>query len=307
MSELENMTQYKEKATDFELLEKIASKMSDENYIKEAEQRYKERISEEFDKLITDTKDPEERIAREALRRSNSLNIPKEIRDVLIELITHSYNQYRAGQKNISVGLFDYPVLMAADILLYDADLVPVGEDQIQHVELTRDLAKRFNHNFGQTFKIPEAKTLKAGARIMGLDNPLKKMSKSGTSENDCLYLLDEPEKAYKKIMRATTDSGNEIKYDKENKPGVSNLLTIYSLLTDKDIKILEKEYKGKGYGDFKKDLAEIVKSFLTDFQKKWYKINNKIVLNILKDGSKKLQKQATAKLKITKEKIGII
>ncbi len=210
------------------------------------------------------------------------------------------------GEENVGVGLFDYPVLMAADILLYDADVVPVGEDQVQHVELTRDLAKRFNSKFGETFKIPEAETLKEGARIMGLENPLKKMSKSQGGEANCIYLLDDPAKAAKKIMKATTDSDGEVRYDKKNKPGISNLLTIYSLLADKKISDLEKEYSGRGYGDFKRDLAEIVKSFLTNFQDKYHNIDNKFILNLFEKNRNILNISSLKKIKKVKIKIGI-
>lgn len=209
--------------------------------------------------------------------------------------------------ENVSVGLFDYPVLMAADILLYDTDVVPVGDDQVQHVELTRDLARRFNNNFGQTFKIPEAKVLKQGARIMGLDDPTKKMSKSAKSEYNYIALTDDPEFAAKKIMKATTDSEGVVKYDTANKPGVSNLLVILSLLTDKKIDVLEKEFAGQGYGDFKKAVAEEVKSFLTKFQKRYHNINYKDVKKILEKGGKKLSKIATAKIDEVKKKIGIV
>lgn len=216
------------------------------------------------------------------------------------------YKDKAAKQQNVGVGLFDYPVLMAADILLYNTDLVPVGDDQVQHVELTRDLAKRFNSQFGQTFKVPEYKIRKEGARIMGLDDPTKKMSKSAESEYNYIALTDDPEKAAKKIMKAATDSGSGVKLDWENKPGISNLLTIYSLLADKKITDLEAQYAGKGYGDFKKDLAEITRAFLTKFQKRYYSIDNKKVLKILADGAKKLKKPAKDKIKEVKRRIGI-
>lgn len=213
----------------------------------------------------------------------------------------------KAGQeKNVSVGLFDYPALMAADILLYDADAVPVGDDQAQHVELTRTLAKRFNDKFGQTFKIPELKIRKQGARIMGLDDPTKKMSKSAKSPANYIALLDNPEEAVKKIMRATTDSGNQIKYDFKNKPGISNLLAIYSLLENIEIKKLEEKYKGKGYGDFKKDLAEAVKSFLINFQKRYYNISNSKIEKLFKNNKIKIQKLTSKKMREVKNKIGI-
>lgn len=224
-----------------------------------------------------------------------------------LENMTQYKDKSKNGEENVGVGLFDYPVLMAADILLYDTDVVPVGEDQVQHVELTRDLAKRFNSNFGEVFKIPKAEVLKTGARIMGLDNPLKKMSKSEGGESNCIYLLDDPEKAAKKIMRATTDSDAEVRYDKENKPGISNLLVIYSILSGKKISDLEKEFSGKGYGDFKKGLAETVKSFLTNFQNKYHNISDEEIEEILRNGAKDMVKIAKNKVDSAKSKIGIL
>jgi len=214
----------------------------------------------------------------------------------------------KAGDKeeNAGVGLFDYPVLMASDILLYNTDVVPVGEDQKQHVELTRELARRFNHDFGELFKIPEAKVLKEGARIMGLDDPTKKMSKSAKSEYNYIALTDDPAKASKKIMRAETDSGSDVKYDVKNKPGISNLLVIYSLLAKESIKSLENKYEGKGYGDFKKDLAEVVKQFLTEFQTKYNSISDKQVQEILDEGKKRARPIAEETLKNVKKKIGV-
>jgi len=211
------------------------------------------------------------------------------------------------NQENVSVGLFDYPVLMAADILLYNTDAVPVGEDQKQHVELCRDLAKRFNHQFEETFKIPEVILRKEGARIMGLDDPSKKMSKSAASVANYIALNDEPDKAAKKVMRSVTDSGSEIKFDQTNKPAISNLLTIYSLLSHKTIKELEGHYIGKGYGDFKKDLAEVVKNFLIEYQKKYNSYGDEQIKKILKDGSKKVKPIAEEVLMRVKNKIGIV
>ncbi|MGP6177613.1 tryptophan--tRNA ligase [Microbacterium sp. A196] len=167
----------------------------------------------------------------------------------------------RFGQDSTSVGLFTYPVLMAADILLYQSELVPVGDDQKQHVELTRDLAERFNKRFGSTFTIPKPVIQKDTARIYDLQNPTSKMSKSAESDAGVLWLLDEPSKSAKKIMRAVTDADGTVRYDRENKPGVSNLLTIYAALSGRQVGAIEDEYAGRGYGDFKKDLAEIVTS----------------------------------------------
>ena len=165
----------------------------------------------------------------------------------------------KEGTDKASVGLFTYPILMAADILLYQAAKVPVGEDQRQHVELTRNLAQRFNHRFGETFVVPEPHILKATAKIYDLQNPTAKMSKTGSSPNGVLDLLDDPKKAAKKIRSAVTDSGSEVRFDPAEKPGIANLLTIYSVLADKAIAELEREYDGRGYGDLKKDLAEVV------------------------------------------------
>ncbi|MGP6172122.1 tryptophan--tRNA ligase [Microbacterium sp. A204] len=167
----------------------------------------------------------------------------------------------RFGQDSTSVGLFTYPVLMAADILLYQSELVPVGDDQKQHVELTRDLAERFNKRFGSTFTIPKPVIQKDTARIYDLQNPTSKMSKSAESDAGVLWLLDEPSKSAKKIMRAVTDADGTVRYDRENKPGVSNLLTIYAALSGRQVGAIEDEYAGRGYGDFKKDLAEFVTS----------------------------------------------
>lgn len=209
-------------------------------------------------------------------------------------------------QENVGVGLFDYPVLMAADILLYNTDAVPVGDDQVQHVELTRTLAQRFNRDYGQVFKIPEAAVRKQGARIMGLDDPTKKMSKSASSPANYIALTDTPETAAKKIMRAVTDSGSEIKFDPKGKPAISNLMTIYSLLSDTSIKELEKKYKDKGYGDFKKDLAEVVKNFLVEFQIKYNSFKDDDVKQILKEGAEKIRPIAQETLKKVKKNLGI-
>lgn len=223
-----------------------------------------------------------------------------------LKKMTQFKDKAGADQENVSVGLFDYPVLMAADILLYQTDAVPVGEDQKQHVELCRELAKRFNHQFGTTFKIPEVLLRKEGARIMGLDDPSKKMSKSATSPANYIGLTDAPEIAVKKIMRAVTDSGAEVKYDKAAKPAIANLLTIYSLLADKSIKDLEKQYQDKQYGDFKKDLAEVVKTFLINYQQKFNSFTDEQVRKILKDGAKKVQPTATKVLNQTKTRLGL-
>jgi tryptophanyl-tRNA synthetase len=213
----------------------------------------------------------------------------------------------KAGEsENVSIGLFDYPVLMASDILLYQTDLVPVGEDQKQHIELTKTIAKRFNNEYDNVFKIPEPLIKKEGARIMGLDDACKKMSKSARSEFNYIALLDEPERARKKIMKAVTDSEGAIKYDIEKKPAVSNLLTIHSLLSDYSIKDLENKYKGKGYGDFKKDLSELVVKFLKDFQDKYNSIDDKEVEQLLEKGARELKPIANKTLDNVKKELGL-
>ncbi|MFJ4037604.1 tryptophan--tRNA ligase [Microbacterium sp. NPDC090007] len=167
----------------------------------------------------------------------------------------------RYGTDATNVGLFTYPVLMAADILLYQTDVVPVGDDQKQHIELTRDLAERFNQRFGQTFTVPTPVIQRETARIYDLQNPTSKMSKSAESDAGVLWLLDDPAASAKKIMRAVTDSEGAVRFDREAKPGVSNLLVIYAALTGREIASIEDEYAGRGYGDFKKGLAEVVVS----------------------------------------------
>lgn len=223
-----------------------------------------------------------------------------------LERMTQFKDKAKQHKENINMGLFDYPVLMAADILLYDTQVVPVGEDQKQHVELARDLAERFNSQFGKTFVIPEPLIKKEGARIMGLDDPTKKMSKSATSPNNYIALLDSPAVAAKKIARAVTDSGNTIKSGAD-KPALSNLLTIYSLLSGQSIKNIEKEYIDKRYSDFKKGLTEVVVNFLSDFQAKFNALDDNKVKTILADGADKARALAEKKMADIKTKMGLI
>ncbi len=175
----------------------------------------------------------------------------------------------KQGSDTTSVGLFTYPILQAADILLYQADAVPVGEDQRQHLELTRDLAQRFNTRFGPTFTVPSPYIVRDTAKITDLQDPTSKMSKSASSPNGIIELLEEPSRSAKKIKSAVTDTGREILYDEENKPGISNLLTIYAALTGRTIDELLEQYDGRGYGDLKKDLAEIVVEFVKPIQER--------------------------------------
>jgi tryptophanyl-tRNA synthetase len=173
----------------------------------------------------------------------------------------------KGGEGAASVGLFTYPILQAADILLYRPEYVPVGEDQRQHLELTRDLAQRFNHRYKKTFRLPEPYILKSTAKILDLQNPAIKMSKSNSSVGGIIEMLDDPKASAKKIRSAVTDSGSEVRFDPEEKPGVSNLLTIYSALSDRSIEDLVAAYDGKGYGSLKGDLADVVVDFVTPFR----------------------------------------
>jgi tryptophanyl-tRNA synthetase len=210
------------------------------------------------------------------------------------------------GKESVLVGLFDYPVLMAADIILYDTQLVPVGKDQKQHIELARELAQRFNYKFGETFVIPEAYTKKESENIMGLDDPTKKMSKSAKSEYNYIALSDDAETVRKKIKKAVTDSGSEIVYS-DDKPALKNLINIYSLLDNKTPKEVETLFVGKGYADFKSALAEVIIQFLEPFQKRMAELSDEKVLKILEDGAKKVQSIAKKKLEEVKKKIGFI
>jgi tryptophanyl-tRNA synthetase len=210
------------------------------------------------------------------------------------------------SRESASVGLFDYPVLMAADILLYDTQVVPVGEDQLQHIEITRTLAKRFNTKFGETFVVPEPYVQKEGMRIMGLDDPAKKMSKSAASAYNYIALTDDAEMVRKKIKKAVTDSGTEIVYS-DDKPALQNLINIYSLLADKKPAEIVKMYAGKGYSDFKKDLAEIIIAFLEPFQERLAELSDEKVLEILHQGAAKVRPLAKAKLDEVKKRVGFV
>lgn len=210
---------------------------------------------------------------------------------------------------NINAGLFTYPALMAADILLYQADLVPVGEDQMQHLEITRDLAERFNKLYGKTFVIPEGYVRKSSSRIMGLQDPRSKMSKSATNLNDVIFLEDEPEVIMKKFKKAVTDSENIVRFDPENKPGVSNLMQIYSAITSKNMQEIEKEFEGSGYGNFKAKVAESVIEKLLPIQKKYKELleNPEYLKEIYTQGAENARKLASKTLNDVKERIGII
>ena len=217
------------------------------------------------------------------------------------------YKQKSHGAESAPTGLFMYPVLMAADILLYDTDIVPVGNDQKQHIELTRDLAIRINNKYGETFVVPEGRFMKAGARVMALDDPTSKMSKSAPNEMSRISLLDEPNKIKKAIMRSTTDSEGVIRFDIENKPGISNQLSIYSAFSGKTIEQLEKDYEGSGYGQFKKDLVEVAVDALTPIRERFNEIrNSQELLDVMKNGAERANAIAEPVVKRAKDRFGL-
>jgi tryptophanyl-tRNA synthetase len=214
----------------------------------------------------------------------------------------------RDGAERTSVGLFTYPILQAADILLYDADRVPVGEDQRQHVELTRNLAQRFNHRFGATFVVPEPHIVRETAKILDLQNPTKQMSKS-LGGSGCLSLLDDPAASAKKIRSAVTDTGREVVFDPEHKPGVSNLLTIHSALTGTPVAELEQRYAGAGYGDLKKDVAQVYTDFAGPFRDKVAALmaDSGTLDDILAQGAIRARAVAAPKLEQVYERVGFL
>jgi tryptophanyl-tRNA synthetase len=210
-------------------------------------------------------------------------------------------------EENVSVGYFDYPVLMASDILLYQTDLVPVGEDQKQHLELTRDIAFRFNRDYGETFVVPDAFIPKVGARIMSLADPIKKMSKSDEeSEAGCIMLLDNDDAVRRKFKRAVTDSGTEIKFEAD-RPAINNLLTIYHLLTDKSAEEIEAHFSGKGYAKLKEELADVTIEFLKPFQERVRAIDDDKLDQILAHGAERAQAIARPTLEKAKANMGLI
>jgi tryptophanyl-tRNA synthetase len=215
----------------------------------------------------------------------------------------------RQGAAAASVGLFTYPILQAADILLYRPHYVPVGEDQRQHLELTRDLAQRFNSRYKKTFRLPEPYILKATAKITDLQDPTAKMSKSASSPSGIVEMLDDPKRSAKKIRSAVTDSGSEVRFDPEGKPGVSNLLTIYSALTGRGIDDLVASYAGRGYGDLKGDLAEVVVEFVTPFRDRTLELleDRTYLADVLRRGAEQAGTVAEATLRDVYDRVGFL
>ena len=218
----------------------------------------------------------------------------------------HQFKEKSKNKENFTAGLFTYPVLMASDILIYDTDYVPVGIDQKQHVELARDIAIRFNNKYGDTFKVPEPVISSTCTKIMDLITPTKKMSKSSENQNGVIRLLDDPEIIRKKIMKATTDSESIVRFDEENKPGISNLINIYSAFTNKSIDEIENEFKDANYGTFKKCVCDVVIEELSKIREKYFEyLNSDIIDKILEEGRQKSRMYAKAKYEAVKNKIG--
>lgn len=210
---------------------------------------------------------------------------------------------------NINSGLFTYPVLMAADILIYNADLVPVGDDQRQHLEIARTIAERFNSIYGETFKMPQAYIGKNSARIKGLQNPLAKMSKSAKDPNDKILLNDEPDVIIKKIKKAVTDSENVVRYDVENKPGISNLMSIYGVINNKNMDEIEQEFRGKNYGEFKVAVGEAIVEKLKPLQTRYNELisNKDMLMDIVRKGDIKAKEKTEPLLREVHRKIGLV
>jgi tryptophanyl-tRNA synthetase len=223
-----------------------------------------------------------------------------------LERMTQFKEKALKQRENVGVGVLDYPVLMAADILLYQTDLVPVGGDQKQHLELTRDLAIRFNRDYGEVFRVPEPYIPKVGARIMSLSDPTKKMSKSDDDPNGCVMLLDDADTIRRKFKRAVTDSGTEIRFD-ESRPAITNLLTIYHLLTGQESGEIEAHFAGSGYARLKQDLAEVTIEFLQPLQERVAGISDQELNRILEQGRERAQGIASVTLKNVMEQIGLV
>jgi tryptophanyl-tRNA synthetase len=223
-----------------------------------------------------------------------------------LERMTQFKDKAKKQRENVLVGLLTYPALMAADILLYGTDLVPVGQDQRQHLELTRDIAERFNRDFGETFKVPDAFIPKVGAKIMALDDASKKMSKSDENVNGSIMLMDDPDTVRRKFKRAVTDSGTEIRFD-ESRPAITNLLSMYHILTGKTPEEIEAHFEGKGYAQLKSDLAEATIDFLRPFQERVRGIGDEELHRILSEGADKARDIAADTMRHVKERMGIV
>jgi tryptophanyl-tRNA synthetase len=223
-----------------------------------------------------------------------------------LERMTQFKDKGKKQRENVLAGLLTYPALMAADILLYQTDLVPIGQDQKQHLELTRDIAERFNRDFGETFRMPDAFIPKMGAKILALDDPSKKMSKSDENANSSIFLMDDEESIRRKFKRAVTDSGSEIRFD-ETRPAISNLLSMFHLLTGRSEAESEAHFAGKGYGQLKSDLADAAIEFLRPFQERVRAIGDEELNRILRDGAERARGIAQETMREVRQRMGIV
>lgn len=269
--------------------------------------QFKDKSGMDFEKLDTELKTALVDIAYE------SSGVPGRTKDDFRILVMNSgksilrlFQTMKESFNAVGTGLFDYPVLMAADILLYDAQAIPVGEDQVQHIELTRTLARRFNERFGETFLLPEPMVSEVSARIMGLDDPTKKMSKSAASEYNFIALTDTADTVQKKIKKAVTDSGSDIVY-RDEKPALCNLINIYALLSGHTTQQVEERYRGRGYGDFKNELAEVIVGFLSPLQARLKDISDESILTTLGAGAEKARQVAREKMTLVRKRGGFL
>ncbi len=297
MGELERMTQFKDKAIKGALNVNNPQKFIEiaKDFELNAYGKNDETISDDYYLVIG-----------QGLERAAPRIINKGPFEALTALAGAFDEIEKENIQRSSAGLFTYPILMASDILLYQTDLVPVGQDQKQHLELTRVLAERFNRDFGETFKIPDPYIPPVGANILSLQDPTKKMSKSDENLNGSIFLLDDADTITKKIKRAVTDSGTEINFD-EARPAIRNLLTIYQLLTGKTADECIARFEGKGYGHFKSELAEVAVEFLKPFQERVNQFDDERLKAILKSGAEKAKGVAGVTLKTVYEKMGIV
>ena len=295
MGELERMTQFKDKA------QKAAVKVPEASKYEELARSLELKLYGKSEEGISNEYYIEIGQLAEKIFGNNS---QKE--NWLSRIVKSQQEIQKENVERASVGLFTYPVLMASDILLYKTDLVPVGQDQKQHLELTRDLAERFNRDFGETFTVPEPYIPPVGANILSLQEPTKKMSKSDENANGAIFLLDDADTITKKMKKAVTDSGTEITFD-DSRPAIKNLLTIYQLMTGKTPEECEANFAGKGYGDFKTETAEAIIEFLKPFQQRIKEYTDEELKDILKNGAEKAKTIARQTLKDVYEKMGIV
>ncbi|MBX3282784.1 MAG: tryptophan--tRNA ligase [Acidobacteria bacterium] len=301
MGELERMTQFKDKSQKFGRRPIEAEKAHFEEIFVAASESNLENTNPPHNRRSTASFFQ----TLETAAAAKGTSVSEVVQAVIDSLQSKRDETRRSPAERASVGLFTYPVLMAADILLYQTDLVPVGQDQKQHLELSRDLAERFNRDFGVTFKIPEPYIPKAGASIKSLQDPAKKMSKSDENPAGSIFLLDDADTISKKIKRAVTDSGTEITFD-ETRPAISNLLTIYQLVTSKSAEDCVANFAGKGYGQFKGELADAVVEFLRPFQERVKQFDDETLTTILKKGAERARSIAQTTLVDVYAKMGI-